>query len=131
MSHKKNTHGELTFDFSQVSRRWGKAWYQLNRDESILTTQDVPEASELGEMTDEERERAKGFVKNTFATFDRVIEERDKLIAQVLVDVPRSWLVSDAPGNLDWSDPESLDWLVLDRYNEVVQAINNRRSAKN
>lgn len=131
MGQKNNTHGELRLDFSNVSRKWGKTWYKINRDEGMIATREVPEAADMADMTDEQKAEARKFIEDTYATLDRIMEERDKLIAQVLVDVPRGWLVDDAPDDLDWSDPENLDWLRQDRYADVLKAVNEGRSAKN
>lgn len=49
--------------------------------------------------------------EGALAAQDAVYEKLQAYISRVLVSVPRSWLVSDAPEDLDWSDPASLDWL--------------------
>lgn len=42
---------------------------------------------------------------------DAIFTELQAYIARCLVSVPRVMLVPDAPAELDWSDPASLDWL--------------------
>ena len=48
---------------------------------------------------------------DALAAQDEVFDELQKYIARVLVSVPVSWLVPGAPEDLEWSDPDSLDWL--------------------
>ena len=41
-------------------------------------------------------------------------------MAQVLVDVPREWLIKDAPEELDWCKVESYDYIQEPRYGEIL-----------
>ncbi len=52
------------------------------------------------------------------------LDEMDAFFAKFLVSVPRSWLVPDAPQALDWSDPDSLNWLQGDRWNDLASHAN-------
>ena len=54
----------------------------------------------------------------------------DAFLSKFLVSVPRSWLVPDAPDNLDWNDPESLNYLQADRYNDLAAAANPEAGKK-
>ena len=53
------------------------------------------------------------------AAQDEVFDELQAYIARVLVSVPASWLVPDAPDDLEWSDPDSLDWLRGNAFSEL------------
>ena len=62
--------------------------------------------------------------------FDRVMEQLDAItlanernLCSVLVSVPRGWLVDSAPEEIDWSDPESLNWVVGPRFNDLMAAM--------
>lgn len=119
------------FDFSNITRRWGKAWMRCQADQVKMAGQEIPDGGDLAEMSDAEKAKAQKMVSDVFDTVERVIVTQERLIAQVLVDVPRSWLGHDAPEGLDWSDPESLDYVLDARFAELVQAVNEARSAKN
>ena len=51
------------------------------------------------------------------------IEEVQAILAKAVVSIPHSWLVPDAPPNLDWHKPESLDWLQSQRFEELQTAV--------
>jgi hypothetical protein len=57
------------------------------------------------------------------AMLDQVTDEFEAAIARVLVDVPRDWLVPDAPETLDWHDPESLNWLQATHMKTLREAM--------
>ena len=57
-----------------------------------------------------------------------------KLVAQVLVDVPREWLIAGCPDDIDWSDFNSLDYVQEPRYADLLDLIRTgeaRSLAKN
>lgn len=67
------------------------------------------------------------------AEFERVMAEYNALMldmqqhtAQVVVKVPRDWLVTDAPATLDWGDPASYDYLQQGKWNELQRLIREK-----
>jgi len=59
---------------------------------------------------------------------------QSNLISVVLVDVPREWLLADAPEKIDWSKPESLDYIQVNHYLDILEQVRNgeaRKLAKN
>ena len=54
----------------------------------------------------------------------------DAFFSKFLVSVPRSWLVPGAPESLDWSDPESLNWLQADKYQTLADVSNPKVDEK-
>jgi hypothetical protein len=52
----------------------------------------------------------------------------ETFLAKVVVDVPRDWLVADAPEVIDWSDPASFDWLRGGRMKDLMKAVADAQS---
>lgn len=52
-------------------------------------------------------------------------------ISKVLVSVPLSWLVPDAPPDLDWRDPASFDWLQAGKFPAIAQAFKAAQGTEN
>jgi hypothetical protein len=51
-------------------------------------------------------------------------------LTRVVRDVPKAWLVGDAPPALDWSDPTSYDWLRADKMTALMRALADAQSAE-
>lgn len=51
-------------------------------------------------------------------------------MAKVVVSVPRSWVVEDAPKNLDWSKAESFEWVDSDRMTALLALAAGEREKK-
>lgn len=108
------------WDFSKVSRKWHKAFAKSIREASkagLLLSRPAP-------IGDDEAMRAHLDAQaGAMDAMEQYADEQQALIAQVLVSVPDSWLSSGAPDDLDYSDPESLDWLMPDRYAELLRQV--------
>lgn len=50
-------------------------------------------------------------------------DKQAELVAQVLVDVPREWLIAGSPELIDWSDFRSLDFVQEPRYADILEFI--------
>jgi len=92
---------KIAFDFSNVGRQWRREW--------------IRKASEMSEAADGDLEKMM-----------QIDDELLPLAIQVVKSVPKSLLTNNAPDVLDWSDPDSLEYL---RANvnitaEVSQALN-------
>lgn len=62
---------------------------------------------------------------------DKFMDEIQATIGSCVVSIPRSWLVDDAPEELDWKDPRSLDWLESSRFEELISLVSGQRAARN
>lgn len=51
-------------------------------------------------------------------------------MAKVVVSVPRSWVVEDAPEQLDWSKAESFEWVDSDRMTALLALAAGDREKK-
>ena len=54
--------------------------------------------------------------------------EIERFFAIILVSVPREWLVKNAPASIDWSQPDSLQWLRGDKSKDLLTALQEFRS---
>jgi len=64
----------------------------------------------------------KGEAEADVETMQAGFEEMQAFLAKIVVSVPRSWLVSDAPEEIDWSDPDNFDWLRGSRMQDLMKA---------
>jgi hypothetical protein len=112
------------FDFNQVTRGWRKRMGKAQRRATEINVEikDITQrAKELPENLDLERRALE-----LWRELDDVVMEQESLICEVLVRVPRDWLARNAPKDLDWSNPDSLDWVQESRYVEILGAALNR-----
>lgn len=54
---------------------------------------------------------------------DQAMADIQAMIASLVIELPRSWLVDDAPEDLDWSLPSTLDWLEASRFNDLLALV--------
>jgi hypothetical protein len=138
---KKPEGEQPTFDYGHAGSEW--------RDRFNETLTSVAEAQEVlnrrlpKSISDEDSEtydeaKVQAFYDRrdaAFATIKAAPTVQKELMAQVLVDVPRSWLLDSAPEEIDWSDPDSLKYVSYDGYNKLltiwIQGGGARRNAKN
>lgn len=125
----KQAEPQPEFNFEDVSRRWEKDFRRVNM--RLVRAAQLMESDISAEATAEQRRELVAMRLQAVDDFDEIESDRDALLARVLVDVPRNWLVSDAPDSLDWSDPESLDWLKAGKLDELIAAMGEARSSKN
>jgi hypothetical protein len=119
-------------DFSSVSRRWGYRWSQIELDAPMLS--EIVNSAAPEDATEEETHKIKVGQRDARQQLREMMDEQNRLMAQVLRDVPRAFLVADAPDVIDWSDGENiLDWVREDCIGYVVLGISLAKgeSAKN
>lgn len=121
------------FDFSRVSRRWNK---QFSASIGKVTKAQIAMTRPLPAGADDAAIQAHyDRMEAAVDTIETVADEQARLVCEVLVDVPREWLIEGAPKALDWSEPESLDWVRSDKYQEILFMIQTgeaaRQAAKN
>ena len=97
-------HEGPVFDFSRVS--WGMAKRNVTAQSLIKRASETNDADLL----------ARGF------------EQMQEYLAAVVVSVPRSWLIEDAPADINWRDPASFDLLLNVRMAELLRALNDAQT---
>ncbi|MBZ0294497.1 MAG: hypothetical protein K8L99_18175 [Anaerolineae bacterium] len=125
---KNNGHSEAKpeFDFSHISRRWTKQWLHTMTtvSEAQLELTEIEQADDPAVQKQQARRQLE-----LVQSIERLMGDQESMIAQVLKTVPREWLPDDAPDDLDWSNPESLEWVLESRYAELVDAMQAARQA--
>lgn len=120
------------FDFSRVSKQW-------NKEFGLSASKASRAQNTLGRPYPANGDAAaiEAYFAAQEAAFTVIEETGDiqaNLLAQVLDSVPRSWLLESAPEEIDWHDPQSLNYIQSHRYMELLEMLQNgeaRRSSKN
>jgi hypothetical protein len=114
-----------TFDFTKVGRgfmrEWGASVERATRYTKVLMDlrpagHSRADLEEFEALSDEYKEK-----------FDAEADAQSDLICRILKSVPKTWLTDDAPADIDWSNPESLDYIQVDRYAQLLQLIGQNR----
>jgi hypothetical protein len=114
-----------TFDFTKVGRgfmkEWGASVERATRYTKVLMDlrpdgNSRAALEEFEALSDEYKEK-----------FDAEADVQSEMISRILKTVPKAWLTSDAPAEIDWSNPESLDYIQVDRYAQLLQTIGQNR----
>jgi hypothetical protein len=127
------------FDFSRVGKKWQEEFSQSaeTATRASFTIQRPLRKQRRDEEDDEYSDYVQKFYDDKEAAVDQVKAMGDvqtKLMVQVLADVPREWLLGNAPDVIDWSDVASLDYIQSDYYEELLDVIRSggaRKNAKN
>jgi hypothetical protein len=61
------------------------------------------------------------------AKLDAEADVQAELISRILKSVPKSWLVTDAPNEIDWSDPANFDYIQSHRYGDLLRIVSEGR----
>jgi hypothetical protein len=81
------------------------------------------------DLSDDEQEMLTAGRLEAATQVNALMDRRNELAAMVLVDVPREWLVTDAPDAIDWSDPENLlDYVKDKHFNHLLKGISEARA---
>lgn len=121
---------KATFDFSRVGYGWSKQFMRVDaRMAHLMTLLDAPEAEDISDF---DQKRLLVARAEAVGEIPDLVDDRDRLVAQVLVDVPRAWLMPNAPDVLDWSALESLEYLrdindLMDALREAQQERQKKR----
>lgn len=127
------------FDFTKVGREWqDKFADSAERVSRLLVNAERPLRRQ---KADEDNEEYDDYVQAFYDAKEQsgaqLREEGSKqadLVCDVLVDVPREWLLPNAPEPIDWSNPDSLDLIQVDHYIEILDMVRTgeaRKQAKN
>lgn len=110
-----------TFDFTRVGRNFGKRWQEiLHRATAAgkVLMSLMPEGNSREAIEEFEALHAEYHEK-----LSAIGDEQAAEISKILKTVPKSWLLTDAPADIDWSDEESLDWIQVDRYTQLLKIV--------
>lgn len=115
------------FDFSRVSRQW-------NRDFARSMTQAaraqlIMQRQPNDDMDDEEFNALLDRQEQAISDLEKMADKQAELLTQVLVDVPREWLLPGAPEEPDWRQISSLDYIQSERYAEILLMLSTRNVA--
>lgn len=103
------TGGTPKFDFADVSYKESRKLTRLQHElEALQRRKDEGPLDELEDVLD---------------AIEDVLDAQEEYICKLLVDVPRAWLVSSAPSEIDWSDRESLQFLRGDKWRALAEAL--------
>lgn len=128
-----------TFDFTKVGREWQDKFADSAEIVSRLLVN--AERPLRRQKADEDNEEYDDYVQAFYDAKEQsgkqLREEGNKqadLVCDVLVNVPREWLLPNAPESIDWSNPASLDLIQVDHYLEILDMVRTgeaRKQAKN
>ena len=108
-------------DFTRVGRKWTKQFGALiqnaERDNRVLLSL-KPEGSSI-----EAIEAYEAMYEKYLAKLNAIGVEQLLVVADIVIAVPQECLTSDAPSTdeINWTDPESYDWV---RQEVMVEFLN-------
>jgi hypothetical protein len=128
MTMQKKVHKlepQPAFDFTKVGRgfmrEWGASVERATRYAKVLMNLQ-PEGHSR-----EDLEEFETLCDEYKAKFDAVADEQAEMISRILKSVPKSWLVTEVPAEIDWSNVDSLDYIQVDRYAQLMQIVGENR----
>lgn len=116
---ENGTEQGLVLDFSRVTKDWRKKLRATLRKvtEAQIVAELPPPATSDHETVEAHLER----LRKAWDTIDEQAKLQNALICEIVVSVPQDWLTSDAPDDVDWDDPESLEYIRPDCYWRLAQ----------
>lgn len=130
---------QVKFNFSKANRKWQDQFAEAA--EVVARVMSDAERPLRRKRDDEDAQDYDDYVQAFYDTrrdSAKVIREQGviqaNLVADVLVDVPREWLLPDAPEVIDWSKSDSLDYIQVNHYLDILEQVRNgeaRKQAKN
>jgi hypothetical protein len=107
------------FDFSNWSAGQERAIGNIQTIASRL--QLIGDRINKGTATEEER--AEFMRESSVESLDAVQDAINQKLAAVCVYIPRDWFVSAAPEKIDYTNPDTYDWLRSDKRQELARAL--------
>lgn len=115
------------FDFDDVSYGWSRDWMKAVSELGATTTLiDAPMAEGISDI---DKHRVTLAKVEAVERLDSLISRRDQLVCDVLVDVPREWLVKGAPLEIDWRCADSLRYIKSRKINDLIVSMQEAQSA--
>lgn len=121
----KRNEPQPTFDFTKVGRNFTREW-GASVDKATRALKVLSGLQPTGHSR-EELEEFDTLCTEYKAKLDEEADAQSLLICKILKSVPKSWLVQDAPSEIDWTDEESLDYIQADRYAQLAQMVGDGR----
>jgi hypothetical protein len=118
----------LKFDFTRVGRTWSRDFLgsmtRASRVALVLQRNIPPTATpdEIDALLDRQ--------EKALVDLEAMSDEQARLLSLVLVDVPREWLLENAPEEIDWGVIDNLDYIQSDRYGEILERLRTRNVAQ-
>ncbi len=130
-----------TFDYGRVGTDWRDAFSKAMTDVTeaqFVINRPLPRSIADEDDTNYDEDKVQAFYDKRDAALAVIKDSptvQKNLMAQVLVDVPRGWLLDDAPEDIDWSKPDNLKYVSYDGYSKLlsvwIQGGGARAKAKN
>lgn len=124
-----------TFDYSKVGRKWQQQFIDSAEIVSRLMAQS--ERPLRRQKPGEDDQAYDDFVQEFYDRKEQFlgkIKEQSQfqasLICHVLSDVPREWLLPDAPEVIDWSDEASLEYIQAKYYAQILSDVQSGEAMK-
>ncbi len=124
-----------TFDYSKVGRKWQDQFAETaDKVSQIIIMAERP----LRRQRPGEKDQAyDDYVQELYdrkARMGAEIREQGSvqasLMAQVLKDVPREWLLAGAPETIDWSNPDNFDYIQVAYYADMLEQVRSGEAMK-
>jgi hypothetical protein len=126
---------QATFDYSKVGRQWQLEFAQSAEQATRASL--LLERPMRKQKPDESAEAYDDAVQAFYDAKDKALGELNRLgdvqaelLTHVLVAVPREWLLADAPETIDWSQVESLNYIQMDHYGQIVNMVRSGEAMK-
>lgn len=131
----ENSKLKATFDYSKVGRTWQNKFAETaDNVAQIIVMADRPLRRQ---RPDEGNQEYDDYVdtfyekkKRMGAEIRQQAEIQAAMVADVLRDVPREWLLPDAPESIDWSKPDNLDYIQAPYYAEILEQVRSGEAMK-
>ena len=116
---------DVTCDFSETSRAWGKEWDTLWATEQALRSSFLLIEPDEDDPRDESWVIERAQIANQL---EGIPARQDELIAQVLRGVPDYYTLASVPAGTDWSDVANIEKYIAERrYQDLKDAIGAAR----
>jgi len=123
------------FDYSRVGRQWQDQFAATaDKVSRIIVMAERPLRRQKAEETDEAYDE---YVQGFYDLKEHMGEDiraqgkvQADLMAQVLVSVPREWLLPDAPEVIDWCNPDNLDLIQVSYYADMLEQVRSGEAMK-
>lgn len=114
---------DVVFNSPAIGRAWIKRFgdsVSRGTKAQLILQRPVPDSD-----SPEDRKRQYDEKIEASDLLSKLGDEQALLVAEVLVSVPRSWLIPGAPDEIDWSDPANLDYIQMQHYADILERLRN------
>lgn len=123
------------FDYSKVGRQWQDQFAETaDQVSKIIVMAERPLRRQKADESDEAYDEYVQGIYDQKEHMGEAIRAQGKiqanLMAQVLVSVPREWLLPDAPEVIDWCNPDNLDLIQVSHYADLLELVRSGEAMK-